>query len=215
MKFTQLKALVFESLVTEARNPKLKYTDKVVKDKLERVTVALESTDSAAMSRLAKRYVRLDASLKAMQEKRNELNSHLKETVEGMFDAEDAVVTRVVETVSFSLVMAKEVAKDIPASSKVDYEKLAGELAKLIPAELQDKVQELTKLYTKIIPASTKPGVKSISVTPLEEGVGTTLKSLIKSLVNGVKQFTRWATGYDKKLGALEARFKEIKSRKA
>lgn len=215
MKFAQLKALVFESLVTEARNPKLKYTDKVVKDKLERVTVALESTDSAAMSRLAKRYVRLDASLKAMQEKRNEMNAHLKETVEGMFDAEDAVVTRVVETVSFSLVMAKEVAKDIPASSKVDYEKLAGELAKLIPAELQDKVQELTKMYTKIIPASTKPGVKSISVTPLEEGVGSTLKSLIKSLVNGVKQFTRWAIGYDKKLGALEARFKEIKSRKA
>ena len=215
MKFTQLKALVFESLVTEARNPKLKYTDKVVKDKLERVTVALESTDSAAMSRLAKRYVRLDASLKAMQEKRNEMNAHLKETVEGMFDAEDAVVTRVVETVSFSLVMAKEVAKDIPASSKVDYEKLAGELAKLIPAELQDKVQELTKMYTKIIPASTKPGVKSISVTPLEEGVGSTLKSLIKSLVNGVKQCTRWAIGYDKKLGALEARFKEIKSRKA
>lgn len=212
--FPKLQALIREGIITEARNPKLKYTDKVVKDKLERVTVTLESTDSATMSRLAKRYVRLETSLKAMQEKRNEMNAKLKGVVEGMFDPEDAVVTRVVETVSFSLTMAKEVAKDIPESKKLDYEAIAKELIKLIPEELQSKVQEITDTYTKIIPASTKAGVKSLSVSPLEEGVVDVAKKAMRALVSRSRQFIQWATGYDKKLSKLEARFNEVKSRK-
>lgn len=199
-------------LLSEARKPGITYTIKETKKKVERVTAVLEGTESAAMSKLAKRYIRLEQSLKAAQEKRDELNERLKNEVSGLFEPEEAVLTRVVETVSFSLTMAKEIEKRVPESVKYDYEKIALELAKLIPAELQSKVDEITKMYSTITPASVKPGVKKLSVSPLEEGMLNTIKKIAAAISDMAKKFKRWATNFDSSLGNLQDRFNKIKA---
>lgn len=146
----------------EARDPAKVYTEKEVKNVLDRVSVALAGTESGVMTKLAKRYARLEASMKAMEEKHKELNERLKGDVQGFFDAEDVVLTRVVETAQFTLTMAKEI-KKTESTSKVDHAKILADLVKLIPEELQKQVEELTTKYTKIVPP-TEP-VKKLSVS--------------------------------------------------
>lgn len=187
----------------EARKEGGVYTEKQVKGVLERVTIALEGTESANMTKVAKRYARLEVSLKAMKEKHEKLNEQLKETVQGLFDAEDVVLTRVVETAQFTLTMAKEIKKTEPTKS-IDYEKIAAELAKLIPAELQEKIDEITKQYTNLIPP--KDPVKKLSVSKevVKEGIFDSVVKLKTWAMSMLKKATSWAAGYDSKLNALK-----------
>jgi len=190
-------------VLQEARKADGVYTEKQAKGVLERVTIALAGSESANMTKLAKRYARLEVSLKAMKEKHEEMNNLLKETVQGLFDAEDIVLTRVVETAQFTLTMAKEIQKTEPTKS-VDYEKIAGELAKLIPDELQAKIDEITKQYTTLIPP--KPPVKKLSVSKevVKEGIFDNVTKLKNWAARMLKQFSSWASGYDSKLNALK-----------
>lgn len=210
-----MRELLRESSITqpvmEARRPNLPYSEKMVKNKLDRVIVTLEGTESAALSRVAKRYVRLEKSMEAMKKQRDEMNERLKEEVAGLFDSEDAVVTRVVETVSFTLTLAKEIQKVEP-TVKRDYEAIANELAKLIPEELQSKVDEITQLYTTIIPP--KPPVKRISVAPISEGVITTVKAAIRAMASKLREFLRWGAKYDAQLEGLKTQLQVLKQRK-
>lgn len=208
MKLIQM--LLSESMIAEARKPNLPYNEKMVKNKLDRVTVTLSGTDSGAMSRLAKRYERLERSLEAMKKQRDAMNERLKEDVADFFDAEEAVVTRVVETASFTLTLAKEVKKAEPALKK-DYEAIANELAKLIPEELQTKIDEITALYTTIIPP--KDPVKKLTVSPISEGVISTVKAAIRAIGSKLKQFLKWGSSYDKKLGDLQTKLAEVKKK--
>lgn len=202
-----------EMLIVEARDPKLTYTTKGTKTKVDRVIVALEGSDSASLSRLAKRFSRLDKSLKAMAEAREAMHKRLHETVSGMFDPEEKVLTRVAETVSFSITVAKEVDKVTEESEKRDFEKIANELAKLIPAELQAKVDEITKMYTTVVPGSTKAGMKKVTVDSLNEGVLSTIRQIVGAIGAAIKRFTTWGKSYDDKLGGLKSQLTDAKKK--
>lgn len=200
--FTEHKAVM--SLL-EARQPGVKYTEKQVKGAIDKVTATLSGTSSANMTKLAKRYARLEVSLKAMKEKHDELNARLKEDVQGLFDAEDVVLTRVVETAQFTLTMAKEVQK-ADGGTEVDYKSIIAALSALIPDELQSKVDSITEKYTKVLPP--KPAIKRLSVSkevgappPVVEGLLDNLKKMAASFL---KSITSWAAGYDRKLNALK-----------
>lgn len=183
----------------EARKSGLKYTEKQVKGAIDRVTVALSGTESANMTKLAKRYARLEVSLKAMKEKHDELNIRLKGDVQELFDAEDVVLTRVVETAQFTLTMAKEVQKD--PTQEVDYTSIIAALSALIPSELQSRVDEITAKYTKIVPPKAPIKRLSVSKEVVKEGVLGDLTNFIKSFVKSIHS---WATRYDAKLEALK-----------
>ena len=201
------------SMLVEARVPGVSYTVKETKKGIERVTAKLEGSSSATLSRMAKRYVRLESSLEAMQKARDAMNERLKDEVSNLFEPEEAVLTRVVETVSFSLTMAKEIEKEVPESVKRDYEKIAAELTKLIPEELQSKIEEITALYSTITPASTKPGIKKLSVSALDEGLLTTVKKVVAAVTKALRQFRTWATSYDNKIDDLKNRLQEVKAK--
>lgn len=180
----------------EARQAGVKYTEKQVKNVLDRVTATLKGTDSANMTKLAKRYARLEVSMKAMKEKHEELNAKLKGDVQGLFDAEDVVLTRVVETAQFTLTMAKEIRKT-EGSKEVDYTSIIAALSALIPDELQSRIDTITEKYTKIVPP--KDPVKKLSVSKevVSEGLVDRAKAFLKSIMS-------WATRFDSKLDALK-----------
>lgn len=185
----------------EARKKGGNYTEKRVKDVLERVTLTLSGSESANMTRLAKRYARLEVSIKAMKEKHDEMNAMLKNDVADLFNAEDIILTRVVETASFTLQLAKEV-KKTKGTVEVDYESIMTALIELIPNELQAKVEEITKKYTKDIPA--KDPVKKLTVS--KEVVKEGIRDLAKWAASFLKSVTSWAMRYDSKLDRLKAK---------
>lgn len=187
-------------IILEIRQPGVKYTEKQVKNVLDKVTATLKGTDAANMTKLAKRYARLEVSMKAMKEKHEELNSRLKGDVQNLFDVEDVVLTRVVETAQFTLTMVKEVQKS-EGSTEIDYNSIIIALSALIPDELQSRIDTITEKYTKIIPP--KPPVKRLSVSKevVSEGFMDTLKNKAAAFL---KSIMSWATRYDTKLEALK-----------
>lgn len=201
---------LLSSLVSEARHKDLKYTEKVVKNKIDRVTVELSGIESGVMSALTNRYDRLDRAIKEMTIRRNEMNEKIKDKVTDLFDAEDIVLTRVVETVSFTLTLSKLVkAAEQKDKVIVDYESIAKELAKLIPEELQKAVQEITDRYTEVSLAADKSPalrIKNKNDDKLTEDVLSSLRGFMKSIHKWLMGITSWAVKYDKKLNKLKAK---------
>jgi len=179
----------------EARQPGVKYTEKQVKGVLDRVTATLSGTDAANMTKLAKRYARLEASMKAMKEKHDELNARLKGDVADLFEAEEVVLTRVVETAQFTLTMAKEIKK--ADTEEVDYQSIVTALSALVSDELQPRVESIIAKYTKTVPA--KEPIKRLSVSKevVKEGLMDWVAGFLKSIMS-------WATRYDMKLDRLK-----------
>jgi len=176
--------------VTEARDPSVSYSNKEIKGKLERVTAILEGKDSAKYTKLASRYSRLKKSNELLKERQDELNKELRASVEGLFDAQDEIYTRVVDTVSLTVTLAKQA----PPSTKVDWESVVLKLTEMVP-ELEEQIKTLTKEFT------TAGAVKAPGVTvKLKEGALADFLAQIKSYIRSV---TRWATGYDKRLEKL------------
>jgi hypothetical protein len=207
-----MKMTLLASFITEARDKDLKYTEKVVKNKIDRVTVELHGHHSGAMSALTNRYDRLDRAIKEMTIRRNEMNEKIKDKVTDLFDAEDIVLTRVVETVSFTLTLSKLVkAAEQKDKVVVDYESIAKELAKLIPDELQKAVQEITDRYTEVSLAADKSPalrVKNKNDDKLAEDVLSSLKRYMESIHKWVSSMVKWGNKYDKKLNKLKEKIK-------
>jgi len=189
-------------ILAEARQPDLKYSDKRVKGALEKVTLELQGNNSGAMTRLTKRYERLDRSAKLLTEKRNEVNAQIKNVGDQLFDAEDSIATRIIETISCTIMLtAAQKAADKAPSKKIDFESAYAELAKLVP-ELQEKVDMITAKYTEIIAAKDTPTALRVK---LKEGILDTLKSWIKGFISEIKS---WGTSYDAKLAKIKALLK-------
>jgi hypothetical protein len=189
-------------LITEARREDLKYIEKKVKDQLERVTLELHGAQSAPLTKLAARYDRLNKAIKTMGEQRDKLNEDIKGKVEDLFAAEDVVLTRVIDTVSFTMTVSRKT--KTADKTVVDYEKIAGELAKLIPDELQPKVDEIVKAYSTLVLGQEKSPalqVKAKVAEGLLSDLGSKLANAVKTVVKSVAS---WAKGYDKKLSALK-----------
>ena len=186
----------------EERRKDLKYTEKQVKGVLDRVSVALAGTDAANMTKMAKRYARLEVSLKALKEKHDELNGKLKDEVSGLFNAEDILLTRVAETAQFTLTLAKQIKKG--PTDEVDYKSIIAALTALISDELQPKVDMIIEKYTTSVAAREPAARLSVSKEVVKEGFfdfTTKLKKMAETLYNSL---VSWASRYDSKLDRLK-----------
>jgi hypothetical protein len=175
----------------EEREAGLTYTPKAVKGKIERVVVQLEGAKSSAFTKLAARYKDLDAAMNDLTEARNALNAEIKDRVESLFNAEDVVLTRVVETVSMTATVSKAAA----AEDKVNYEAVVDALSKLVP-DLTSKIEELKKQFT-VAGKAKSPGLR-VSVA---EGAIDTLIGKLKSFLTSIKS---WGSVFDKKLSKVK-----------
>ena len=194
-------------LLVEERNKDWKYTEKRVKGALNKVILELEGSDSGAMSRLMTRYKRLDRQWKLMEERRNEVNRQVKDVADRIFDAEDALATRVIETVSYSVMLTKATpASEKEATKKVDYESAYAALARLVP-ELEEKAKAILEQYTELVPPKDTPS--ALKYTPkLEEGVADTIKGWVAKAKAFVKEMFSWGREYDAKLDAFRRKYK-------
>lgn len=201
-----------ESMVlTEGRREDLTYTDKVVKNQIDRVTTVLSGNDSGAFTRLAARFDRLATAIERMAKKRDEIHGDLKTKVTELFNAEDVIYTRVVETAQFTMTLAKAPPPKPEDNKKVvNYEKIAEELAKLVSSDLEEQVKNIYEQYTSISIAKPKdPALRVVKKVDesITEGVVDKLKSIMAKGAKFMKDIARWAVSYDKKLAALKQQF--------
>jgi len=188
-------------LVEGTRQVGLNYTEKVVKGKIDRVIAEFTGNQSGAITRLAGRYQRLNDAIEIMGKKRNELNTQIKGLAEELFNDEDTVLTRVLETVSFTLTISKRA--PAPDKVKIDYDKIIEALSKLVPIELQPQIEAITEAYTTIIAQPEKS--PALTVKPkVAESIGDWGAKILK-IINALStKIKAWAVAYDKKLNALK-----------
>ena len=196
------RLLIEEASEDRKRRQDLTYIEKKVKNELDRVIVELKGNESGTLTRLASRYDRLDKAIKVMGQKRGELNAEIKEKVEDLFAAEDIVLTRVIETVSFTMTVSKK--SKVADKVAIDYESIATELAKLIPDDLQSKVDEIVKAYTTITPQPDKSPALSVKAKVTEGIIGDLAASVVSLIKRIVKSVASWAPKFDKKLDKLK-----------
>lgn len=190
----------------EERNPKLKYTETKVKDKLDKVMVTLEGNDSASMTRLLNRYARLDKTLKSMTEQRDKVNAEVRTEVEALFNAEDEVLSRVVETLSATVMLTKaQKAATKEKKKSTDFEAIVRDLTAAVP-DLAARIAELTEKYTKFEePTDT---VSKVQIKPhVKESVLDSAREWGKRFLNSIKT---WAAGFDKNLASIKSRIEAL-----
>lgn len=185
--------LVKELLEARHVDKNVSYSVKEAKNKVVSVTAKLENNKSGIFTKLAARYKEVDEKIKELSEERNKMNEKIKSEVLEYFDAEDEVLTRIVETVSLTAQLAKQ-AKD---SEKIDDSEVVTKLLESATPELAKQIEELRKQCTKIVKA------KSPALTVrINEGVLDTLKKALSRFLNSIKS---WAFNYDKKLNRIRA----------
>ena len=170
----------------EARNPELDYQD----IDAGKVVARLKSYKSQSYTKLAQKIGRIEALEAKIKQLKAEVKSETKENIHDLFDAEDAVRTRVVETLSFIFTLTK----DPKPTETPKYKDILNELEQHLTPEL---ISVLEKLKSQMITVTQKS--PALKVEPIKEGIGS-IFSKIKNAIFG------WAKNYDQKLDSLKAK---------
>lgn len=186
--------------INEARRSNLTYTEKKVKGELDRVIVTLEGKDSELFTKMGKNYKRIKTQIERLEKLQSNLNKDAKEAVADLFEANENVLTRVVDTVSISLTLSK--LPEVKDKVTVDHEAIIKALLELQP-ELSSKISELTEKFTKVSAGVPKPESLRIDLKEDISDVWKKITSLAKSFLSSIKS---WGESYDKKLNKLKAR---------
>lgn len=182
-------------LFKEARDQNLDYTEKKVKGEIDRVTVELKGNKSGNFTKLIKEYSLLKGKIEDLETKQKELNIKIKAETEELFDSEDVVYTRCIDTVSATLSLSK---KTVVTSTKTDYQKVIDAITDLVPS-LAEQIQELIDANTKISTTEKSPALR----VDLKEGVWDWLTGVWSKIKS-------WAKGYDKKLDNIKDMIEEL-----
>ena len=125
-------------LLTEARRGDLPYTEKKSKGAIDKVIVTLEGNESGKFTKLAKKFKELREATDELSKATDELNKDIKEQAIEFFDAADEIHTRIVETVSMTILIGKRQPDSIEKTSKVSTNR-SSEILQLLSQSLLKK----------------------------------------------------------------------------
>jgi hypothetical protein len=208
----------FKQTISEARNPKLKYTEEKTKGIIDKAIVELEGAESAQFTQLARRAKNMALAVKKLGEKQKEVNAQLSGMVGEMFDeTADLYITKTVETVQFMVTLAKTTKpEDIKQKSEIDLQKVIDGVKLLVDKDLLAKIEALIELNTnRWMPNPVKPALtinKKISAR-VEEGLIDSAAQSLTKISDKVQDYFKklfvkakaWADSYDSKLDDLKA----------
>lgn len=193
-----LKNAGLRILLSEDREPSLAYKEKEVKGMIDKVIVELSKQQSSAYTRLAQQYKALDQQAKDLKEARDELNIVIRDKALELFDAEDEILTRVVETVSMTINISK---RTMVVTKRTDHEAMLEALVE----QLSDRVPELTQMlevlentYTVITEKEKLPAVR---VKVKEEETDSYLADISAKVSDFIDRFT---ARFDNKLDNIK-----------
>lgn len=198
---------LFEAAV-EYTGPKasdtVTYSAETTKGELTKITAFLASYDSARYTKLGNNLVKIVKLTEELKQLQDETKEEARELLGDFFWAENAVCTRVVETVSFTFTLSKT---PKPVAS-VSYSKVLADLEEHLTPELLEKLKMIKANHTSAPvqkAASLKAVDKRVPVATEEsinEGMGDKLKGFFAKLKDWA---FKWGKQYDAKLDKLKA----------
>ena len=137
---------------------------------------------------------------------RDEVSADAKTSIEDLFDAEDEVYTRYIDTVSLSITMSKSIEESSTETSALNVDGFLEDLMILVDGNLRPAVELLLSNHTKVstkIRAAQK-GRVTTKLPILEDNVSTMVANFISTFTGKVMKFV---TGYDRKLDAIATKY--------
>lgn len=156
-------------------------------EKSDRITAEVSANLSGKFTRLVQNLQKIDSLTTELKELQADVKQQRREDVAALFDAEDAVLTRVVDTKSAILTLSKDPADRVTPK----YKDILEEFEKHLTPELL-KVLEVLKA-THVTVTQVEPSLR----WKLKESVDEEKIDRVVNLVNG------WLTKYDRKLNQL------------
>lgn len=172
-------------VVIEARRQGVDY-----RDSEKQVVASLVSHQSGVYTKLAQKVNRISQLKEEIKQLEDEVKQSTRDDIADLFDAEDAVKTRVVETMSFILTLSKD-----PAATRLPkYKDILEALTEHLTPELIIVLEELKSQMVTVVQKS-----PTLKIQPLGEGV-------VQRVFARLQQFVaNWGRQYDSKLGKLKS----------
>ena len=193
-----------------SRKKGLKYTELEIKGKVERITVQLEGKQSEKFTKVAKRYKQLQRLVNTLKEKQDALNADIRENLLEYFDEKDKVYTRMVETISLTAALSKEVA----SGENVDHEKIVNDLVagiiKLQP-KLEKQINELLDVVTKAATTPKKAAAAKLTVKVEEGKIADAWNAIKGYIASALSRLRNMGKEYDAELNALKKQAAALK----
>lgn len=163
--------------------PHVSYEDSTTK-----VIAKLRSYNSQTYTKLAIKFEQMSLLEEEIKELKAEIKASTKEDIADLFDAADAIKTRVVETVSFTMTLSK----DPKPTVSPKYKDILDALTEHLTPELIAKLEELK---TNMVTVTQKS--PSLKIEPVAEGFVGGLFAKFKNFI------LNWGNKYDRKLNQL------------
>jgi hypothetical protein len=193
---------LMESLAEAGRaeHPDISFQEETTKGQITKVIASLESHQSGRYTKLGRNLKRIEWLSDKITQLKENTKQEARELVAGLFSAEDAVATRVVDTVSFTF----QLTKDPKATNTVAYSKVLKELEGHLTPELIKVMETLVEKHTSTVqksPALTARD-KAVGESIIEESPAEKFRSFFNQLLSKI---TAWGKKYDAQLAALKA----------
>lgn len=178
----------------------ISYSVEKTGDQVSKIVAHLKSYDSARYTRLGRNLLKIESLSAELEELRKEVKQETRELVADLFLAEDAVATRVVETVSFTFHMTK----DPKATETYKYAKILEELEKHMTPQLISVLEGLKAKHKTI--TQKPPALRATDNAPKEESIVEGIGEQIKGFFSKLKDWVMsWGEKYDAQLDRLKA----------
>jgi hypothetical protein len=180
----------YTEIINEARLGDFPYMDEP-----DKTTVSLKSHQSQIYTNLAKKVKRINELKTELKALEDEVKQSSRENVSDLFDIEDAVKTRVIDTVSFIITLSK----DPKATVSPKYKDILEVLEKQLTPELISVLEGLKKTMVTVTQKAPSLKIEPKDKPQLDEGK---LSQYITKLKNWVMS---WGAKYDAKLDQLKS----------
>lgn len=165
--------IVNEAKITDDPNVSYEYKGRTkaatARGEYDSVVATLTGAKSAVFTRMAKQFKILDMVAKRAKERRDRLNEDARNAVKELFDAEDAALTRYVDTVSLAITLAKDTKEETTEERKFDAEGFMEELYRTVGEDLIPVLKALEERYTIIEQKTRKGSEGAIKAIKLKE----------------------------------------------
>lgn len=162
-----------------------------------KVIAKLKSYNSQVYTKLAQKIQRIEDIESEIKQLKLEVKSDTREHVAALFDADDVIRTRIVETISLTLTLSK----DPKPTESYKYAKIIEELEKHLTPELIAVLENLKTQFKTITQKEPSLSIATKTEEPLTEGILDILKTHMSKYTSFINS---WASKYDRKLELLK-----------
>lgn len=179
-------------------------------DDNDKVTVKLKGAESAPITKLSNQYMEIKKLEKELKEKKDALTPEIKDAIDELFDASDALKTKYIETVKNTITITKDISPT--EKEEFDAEGFFSELSELVDKEIYQTLLDIKEKYTNIKKSSGRRGsIRDVKVKEnnhKDRSSSNFIKNLKNWVNDYVKKIKRKISTFDSKLEKLKRKYK-------